>query len=53
VRRRLLERPVDDLEDPVVLPQAQPENDQEREQADDQPRAELVEVLDEAELVLV
>jgi hypothetical protein len=41
------------MQDPVVLPEAEPERDRERQDADDDPRAELVEVLDEAQPVLV
>src|SRR2546423_932982 len=55
-RRRLgavFERPVDDVEDVLVLPGAEREGGGEGEDRDDEPRAQLVEVLDEAEPVLV
>jgi len=43
----MLQRPVDDLKDDVVLPAAEPERDAEHNQAGDQSRAELIEMLDE------
>ena len=51
--RLLFERPVDDFQQRVVLPQAHPERDRERDGADDQARAQLIEMVDEAELVFV
>src|SRR4029453_10133407 len=51
--RRLLERPVEDLEDRVVLPEADAEGHREADQADDDARPQLVEVLDETEAVVV
>jgi hypothetical protein len=50
---RGLERAVDDLEDGVVLPVAEAEDHDEGEQAPDEPAAQLVQVLDEAQTVLV
>jgi hypothetical protein len=48
-----LERFVDDLEQRVVLPQADAEGDAEHDRADDQAAAQLVEVVDETEAILV
>src|SRR4029453_16220063 len=53
LERGVLERAVDPVEDEVVLPQADAEADDERGDADDEARAELVEVLDEAQAILV
>src|SRR4051812_47717043 len=47
------ERTVDDLQDRVSLPDADRKRSGEREQANDQPGPELVEMLDETEMVLV
>ena len=52
LERRLLERAVHDVEHHVALPQAEAEAADEDDDADDQPLAQLVEVLDEAETVL-
>ena len=46
-------RAVDQVQQGVVLPQAEAEREGERDPADDQPRAQLVEVLDEAQALLV
>jgi len=48
-----VQRSVDQLEDQVVLPEAEPERHPEGCDADDYPRTQLVEVVDQAELVLV
>src|SRR3954447_23963818 len=50
---RALERAVDDVEDRAALPQADAEADREDRDAEDQPLAQLIEVLDEAESILV
>jgi hypothetical protein len=50
---RLLQRPVHRVQQEVVLPERDAEADQERRDADDQPRAQLVEVLDEAQALVV
>ena len=52
LERGLLERAVDDVEHDVALPQADAEGGEEDDDADDQPLAQLVEMLDEAETVL-
>src|SRR4051794_6445181 len=51
--RRRLERLVEDLEQPVVLPEAEAEGDGQRDRADDEPRPQLAEVVDDREPVLV
>ena len=48
-RQRLVEQ----VEQDVVLPVAQAEGDREHRQADEQPAAELIEVVDDAEAILV
>ena len=50
---RRLQRLVDRVQQPVVLPVADRERDAEHDERDDQPIAELVEVLDEAQPVLM
>ena len=50
---RRLERLVDRLQQPVVLPVADRERRDEDADADDEPRAQLVQMLDEAEPILV
>ena len=47
------QRPAGDFEQQVVLPEAEREGDAEDDDADDDPDAQLVEVLDEAEAVLM
>ena len=47
------QRPVGDREQQVVLPEAEADRDDEHARGDDDPRAQLVEVLDDAELVVV
>ena len=47
------QRPVDDVKQRVVLPHAEAERDRDRRQRDDQPRAQLLEVADDAEPLLV
>ena len=49
----LVQRAVDDFQQRVVLPQAHPERDRDRDRADDQARAQLFEMVDEAESVFV
>jgi hypothetical protein len=44
---------VDDPQDQVVLPEAETKRDAEREQTDEQTRAQLVEVLDERQPLVV
>ena len=47
------ERPSQPLHDPLVEGERQQEDRDDREERDDQPRAELVEVLDEGRLLTV
>ena len=47
------QRHVDQVQQLVVLPEADAERDRNRDQRNDQPRAELVEVADDAELIAV
>ena len=47
------ERRVDDVQQRVVLPHAEGERRRDHGQADDQPRAQLLEVVDHAEVLLV
>ena len=47
------QRPADQVQQRVVLPQAHPERDRQHGAADDQARAQLFEVLDEAEAIFV
>src|SRR5207245_9767865 len=51
--RLMCKRPVDDAEQSVVLPKRQAEREGDRGQRDDHPRAQLVQVLDDAHAVLV
>jgi hypothetical protein len=51
VRRR--QRCVQNTKKPMVLPEAHAEGDRERERAHDQPGAQLAEVVDDAEAILV
>ena len=47
------QRPGGDFEQQVVLPEAEGQRDSEDDQADDDPGAQLVEVLDQGETILV
>ena len=47
------QRPLGDFQQQVVLPEAERQGDAEDDDADDQPGAQLVEVLDEGEAILV
>ena len=46
-------RPVEQREQRVVLPEAQAERDDQRDQAHDQARAQLIEVVDDAQPIIV
>ena len=52
-RRDVRQRPVEQVQQRVVLPEANPEGDGQHDPADDQPRAELIEVLDDAQPIFV
>ena len=53
IRVRCRQRLIQKVEQPVVLPEADAECDRERERAYDQPGAQLVEVVYDAEAILV
>src|ERR1035437_4030493 len=53
VRLRGGQRPVEHVEQVVVLPEADGEGDREHDAADDQPTSQLVEVIDDAQSILV
>ena len=52
-RRAVLERLVEEVKQLVVLPEAEDERDPERDRADHEPRAQLVEVIDDRQPIVV